>query len=170
VKDREQGTGIRDQLRPDRLRPLLTIMLGVLVVVGCGERVVAPASAATAPTLAGDAAHPGHAQGWVDTRLYFGLGPADDPTKGVSEAAWRDFLDREVTPRFPDGLSVLDVYGQWQGKSETTPERIRTKLLVIDYADTPENRAKIDQIRSAWKQRTGDESVMKVTEPADVSF
>jgi hypothetical protein len=106
----------------------------------------------------------------VDTRLYFGLGPADDSSKGVSEAAWRDFLDKEVTPRFPDGLSVLDVYGQWQGKTETAPERIRTKLLVIDYPDTPENRARVDQIRSAWKQRTGDESVMKVTESADVSF
>jgi hypothetical protein len=41
---------------------------------------------------------------------------------------------------------------------------------VIDYADTAENRAKVDAIRSAWKQRTGDESVLMVTAPADVSF
>jgi Protein of unknown function (DUF3574) len=153
----------------------LAILLAVcMAVAGCAHQAGAPAAAAattTAPaTLAGDAAHPGHAQGWVDTKLYFGLGPADSPDKGVREAAWRDFLDREVTPRFPDGLSVLDVYGQWQGKTETAPERIRTKLLVIDYEDTPENRAKIDAIRSAWKQKTGDDSVMKVTEPADVSF
>lgn len=88
----------------------------------------------------------------------------------MSEAQWRDFLDKEVTPRFPDGLSVLDVYGQWQGKNETAPERLRSKLLVIDYPDNAENRAKIDAIRAAWKQRTGDQSVLKVTEPADVSF
>ena len=128
------------------------------------------ASAPTAPILQGDAAHPGHAAGWVDTNLYFGLGPADHPEQGVSETQWREFLDKEVTPRFPDGLSVLDVYGQWQGKSETAPERLRSKLLIIDYKDTAENRAKIDAIRTAWKQRTGDQSVLKVTEPADVSF
>lgn len=121
-------------------------------------------------TLQGDAAHPGQAQGWVDTRLYFGLGPADQPGQGVSEASWRQFLDREVTPRFPDGLSVLDVYGQWQGRQEAQPERLHAKLLVIDYPDTPANRGKIEAIRAAWKQRTGDQSVLRVTQPADVSF
>jgi hypothetical protein len=124
----------------------------------------------TAPTLTGDPAHPGATEGWVDTKLYFGLGPADQADKGISEAEWRTFLDREVSPRFPDGLSVLDVYGQWQGKNQTTPERLRTKMLIIDYPDTAENRAKVDAIRAAWKQKTGDQSVMRVTEPADVSF
>jgi hypothetical protein len=125
-----------------------------------------PASA----TLNGDAAHPAHGQHWVDTRLYFGLGPADAADKGVSEAAWREFLDREVTPRFPAGLSVMDVYGQWQGKGEIGPERIRSKVLIIDYPATVDNAAKIEAIRAAWKQKTGDQSVMKVTQAADVSF
>ena len=106
----------------------------------------------------------------MDTKLYFGLGPVDHPEQGVSEADWRGFLDREVTPRFPDGLSVLDVYGQWQGKNQTAPERLRSKMLIIDYPDTAENRAKIEAIRAAWKHKTGDQSVMRVTEPADVSF
>ncbi len=121
-------------------------------------------------TLHGDKAHPAKTQGWVDTQLYFGLGPADDASKGVSEQAWRDFLDKEVTPRFPAGLSVMDVYGQWQGKEEKTPERIRSKMLVIDYPRTPENDAKIEAIRAAWKKKTGDQSVLKVTQAADVSF
>ena len=125
---------------------------------------------AVAPTLSGDAAHPGHTQGWVDTKLYFGLGPADEPSKGISEAAWRDFLDKEVTPRFPAGLSVVDVYGQWLNKGASAPGRLRSKLLLIDYPDSEENRSKIDAIRAAWKQRTGDQSVLMVTAPADVSF
>jgi hypothetical protein len=118
----------------------------------------------------GGATHPAQAQGGVDTRLYFGLGPADQPQQGISEQAWREFLDREVTPRFPDGLSVLDVYGQWQGAQSASPERLRSKLLVIDHADTAQNRAKIEAIRTAWKRRTGDQSVLRVTQPADVSF
>jgi hypothetical protein len=83
---------------------------------------------------------------------------------------WRNFLDREVTPRFPDGLSVLDVYGQWRGKRQSIPERERSKLLVIYYPDSADNRVKIDAIRAAWKKLTGDESVLRVTEPADVAF
>jgi hypothetical protein len=106
----------------------------------------------------------------VETQLYFGLGPADHPEQGVREAQWRDFLDKEVTPRFPDGLSVLDVYGQWRGAAETATDRERSKLLVIVYLDNAENRAKIEAIRTAWKQQTHDESVLKVTQPADVSF
>jgi hypothetical protein len=140
-----------------------------LALAACAHNPISP-PAATASTLQGDTAHPGQTKGWVDTKLYFGLGPVEHPEKGVSEADWRGFLDREVTPRFPDGLSVVDVYGQWQGKNQTTPERLRSKMLIIDYPDTAENRAKVEAIRSAWKQKTGDQSVLRVTEPADVSF
>ena len=93
--------------------------------------------AASAPTLNGDPAHPDRAHGhWVDTRLYFGLGPADQPGRGNRESRWREFLDREVTPRFPTGSSVADVYGQWQGKGQPAPERLRSKVLIIDYPDS----------------------------------
>ena len=152
-----------------RSRAQLPGLLLLFAIGGCAHR-AAVAPAAGAPTLAGDAAHPRHTEGWVETELYFGLGPADHPEKGISESSWRDFLDREVTPRFPAGLSVVDVYGQWESKGSATVERLRSKCLIIDYPDTQENRDKIEAIRSAWKQRTGDQSVMRVTEPADVSF
>jgi hypothetical protein len=141
---------------------------------GCAHQPSQAAPAAAAPTapstLQGDAAHPASTQGWVQTELYFGLGPADHPDQGVSEAAWRDFLDHEVTPRFPSGLSVADLYGQWLDKGRTEPERLRSKMLIIDYPATRENNEKIEAIRAAWKQKTGDQSVLRVTQPADVSF
>jgi Protein of unknown function (DUF3574) len=124
----------------------------------------------TTATLKGDPAHPAQTHNWLDTHLYFGLGPDDNRAKGVTEAQWRDFLDKEVTPRFPDGLSVVDVYGQWKGKQQTAPERERSKMLIIDYPATSDNAAKIEAIRTAWKQRTHAQSVLKVTQPADVSF
>ena len=113
---------------------------------------------------------PARTRGWVDTRMYFGLGPADQPSRGIDEVAWRGFLDREVTPRFPDGLSVVAAYGQWQGPREVAPERLRSRILVIDYPDTAENRGRIEAIRLAWRRLTGDLSVLRVTQPADVSF
>jgi hypothetical protein len=140
-----------------------------LAVAGCVHPGTV-SSIAASPAVADAQASSPHATAWVDTKLYFGLGPADHPEQGVSEAQWRDFLDKQVTPRFPDGLSVIDLYGQWQGKGEAAPERLRSKLLIIDYPDTQENRAKIDAIRAAWKKMTGDQSVLKETEPADVSF
>ncbi len=117
-----------------------------------------------------DPAHPANAAGWVETRLSFGLGPADRPEQGVSAAAWRAFLDREVTPRFPDGLSVLDIYGQWQGPGERAPERLRSKLLVIDHPDDATDEARLTAIRDAWRRLTGDRSVLSVTQTARVSF
>lgn len=153
------------------LRTFLLVPCLAVVLAGCGHgNPPKPLPAPLAPTLTGDPAHPAHATGWVETHLYFGLGPADDSKAGVSDAAWREFLDREVTPRFPDGLSVADVYGQWQGKGQPSPERLRSKVLIIDYLDSAEKRDKIEAIRSAWKKMTGDQSVMRVTQPADVSF
>jgi hypothetical protein len=155
------------------MRVGMTLLVPCLAaaMAACFHPAAAPAPhGAMAPTLTGDAAHPGFTSGWVDTRLYFGLGPADHLEQGISESRWREFLDREVTPRFPHGLSVADVYGQWQGKSQAAPERLRSKVLIIDYPDTQENRDKVDAIRAAWKSITGDQSVLRVTEPADVSF
>jgi hypothetical protein len=156
-----------------KLRSRTSLLAAILAIaaIGCTHQAQqVPSAAATAPALHGDAAHPAQAHGWVDTKLYFGLGPADHPEQGISGAKWRDFLDREVTPRFPDGLSVLDVYGQWLSKGQTSPERLHTKMMIVYYPDSTENRDKIDAIRSAWKKITGDQSVLRVTEPADVSF
>jgi len=152
-----------------RLAARFLLLTSAILWAGCGHRPT-QASRAAAPALQGDPAHPGATQGWVRTELYFGLGPADHPDQGLTEAQWRDFLDREVTPRFPSGLSVEDIYGQWLSKGKSTPERLHSKILIILYPGTDENQARIDAIRSAWKQKTGDQSVLRVTQPADVSF
>jgi hypothetical protein len=149
------------------MRVLASLFLAVsLVMAGCA---ISPQHGTSTATLSGDAAHPDATQGWVRTELYFGLGLADG-RDGVDEATWRAFLDKEVTPRFPSGLTVVDAYGQWQGVQQTKPERLRSKIVVLLYADTPTQRESIDAIRSAWKAKTGDQSVLRVTQPADVSF
>ncbi|MBB3227380.1 hypothetical protein FHW69_002003 [Luteibacter sp. Sphag1AF] len=142
------------------------LSLALLAGTGCAT---AQHETGAAATLKGDAAHPDQTKGWVSTSLYFGLGLADGDT-GVTEAQWRNFLDREVSTRFPDGLSVRDVYGQWRGKGQDTPERLRSKELLLLYPDTPKARADVEAIRAAWKRQTGDQSVLRVTQPADVSF
>jgi hypothetical protein len=153
-----------------QMRYVIVSSLLVFALAGCSHPHVVPAPQAAAPTLTGDPAHPGHTQGWVDTRMIFGLGPAEHLEQGVSEEQWRAFLDKEVTPRFPSGLSVVELYGQWLSKDQSIPLRLRSKMLIIYNEDNAENRAKIDAIRTAWKQKTGDQSVLRVTGPVDVSF
>ncbi|URL59311.1 DUF3574 domain-containing protein [Luteibacter flocculans] len=146
-----------------RAASVLLLMVS-LVCAGCVTQQATPA-----PVLTGDTAHPAAASGWLRTELYFGLSGVDGKG-GVDEAGWRAFLDQEVTPRFPAGLTVLDAYGQWQGSGQPVPERLRSKLVVLLHPDTPAQRQAIDAIRAAWKAKTGDQSVLRVSQPAEVSF
>lgn len=93
------------------------VLAASLALSGCASLDAADAAASTTSSLQGDAARPAQAAGWVRSELYFGVGeetgPADRPqAEPISEAAWRAFLDKEVTARFPDGLTVFDAYGQ----------------------------------------------------------
>lgn len=135
----------------------------------------ADAPATASATLQGDAARPAQAAGWVRSELYFGVGeesgPADRPqAEPISQAQWRAFLDKEVTPRFPDGLTVFDAYGQWLFRGAREPNRLSTKVLVILHEDTPQRRADIEAIRLAWKQATGHQSVLWARSAVEVSF
>ena len=146
------------------------LMLAAIAAAGLAAR-GGDAPAATA-AMQGDPGRPASAR-WVRTELYFGLGRADQPQDGrlrAKDEDWQAFLDREVTPRFPDGLTVLDAYGQWLDRRSDRPARLRTKVLVILHEDTPASRAAIDAIRLAWKARWHDQSVLLVNESADVSF
>lgn len=151
--------------------------IGLLATLGaCATG--APATsvpAAVSATLQGDAARPALAQGWVRSELYFGVGEESGPTdrpqaEHISEAQWRAFLDKEVTPRFPDGLTVFDAYGQWLFRGAREPNRLGTKVLVILHEDTPQRTADIVAIRLAWKQATKHQSVLWSKQPAEVSF
>lgn len=104
------------------------------------------------------------ATGWVKTELFFGLAPAEAEGLGLSaaEGTWRAFLDEEVTPRFPDGLTVFDAYGQWRPGADAETERVRSRVLVIVHPDAPEARAKLQALCEAYKNRTGAKSVLAV--------
>lgn len=99
--------------------------------------------------------------------LIFGLGLTDGT--GVSEDAWQRFLAEEVTPRFPDGLTAYDAYGQWQHPARGVV-RLRSKVLQIWYAPSPGTEGKIEEIRAAFKSAFKQLSVMRVDGLDCVSF
>ena len=104
---------------------------------------------------------------WVRTELVFGLGLPGDRT--VTPAEWQGFLDAEVTPRFPAGLTVLDASGQWRNaEGRVTAEP--AKVLLLLHPPDPALHARIEEIRAIYKKRFGQESVLRATSPVKVSF
>ncbi len=100
--------------------------------------------------------------------LYFGL---DIPGgEQVEPLAWNKFIDEQVTPRFPDGLTIDEVSGQWQdaktGKIIKEPSRILTLL----YKSSQESEQAIEEIRAAYKLQFQQDSVMRLDETNCVSF
>ena len=149
------------------------IRRGSALLLACAVFAGTPIHAKEAPkpaaTMQGDSARPAEAANWQRAELYFGLGRAGADDAATYAQRWQSFLDEEVTPRFPDGFSVLDVYGQWQRRETKTIERLNSKLLVILFQGS-QHRADLDALRAAWKQRTGDQSVLLTISTAEVSF
>ncbi|PAY06592.1 hypothetical protein CK489_27310 [Bradyrhizobium sp. UFLA03-84] len=77
----------------------------------------------------------------------------------VSEAQWSDFLKREVTPRFPDGLTLLRASGQWRDQDTGRIAHEQSFVVRIIAAETPETLARLKEIGSAYKQRFHQQSV-----------
>ncbi len=100
-------------------------------------------------------------------QLFFGRNIGDKP--GVTEKDFQAFVDSEITPRFPEGLTVMDGGGQWQG-AENVLIREASKIVVLVFAPGQGRMAKVDEVRKAYKQRFRQESVLTVTQDACVAF
>jgi len=103
----------------------------------------------------------------VRTELYFGRSMPGG--QQVSAAQWAGFLESEVTPRFRQGLTVLDANGQWLAATGKVVKE-RTKLLILIYPDTPGNRSAIGEIIDAYKRRFKQQAVLRVAGRVGVSF
>jgi hypothetical protein len=120
--------------------------------------IVAVALWAPVPALA-QAACAGEAFPMARLELYFGTQkPGGAP---VTDAEWGAFLNEEVTPRFPDGLTVLTGNGQWRNAAGVITKET-SAVLVILYEPSAEKEAAIEDIRAAYKDRFDQESVMRV--------
>jgi len=89
---------------------------------------------------------------------------------GVSEAQWARFVDREITPRFPDGLTVVDTRGQWRDSGRNKIVREPSKLVQIVLPGKAEDADKLNEIAAAYKSRFRQQSVGVIVRGACVSF
>jgi len=89
---------------------------------------------------------------------------------GVSETQWERFVDSEISPRFPDGLSVLDAKGEWRDSARNTIVHEPSKLVEIVLPGKPDDVDALNQIARAYKTRFRQQSVGIVVRTACVSF
>lgn len=139
--------------------PLRYSAIAVVVFLCCGclnvqvesHRSASPTARTDRPVVPAD---------WIRTELYFGRVPEDD---------WKYFLDSQITPRFPDGLTVLDAKGQWRAKDGVIHD-VPTRILVILHPNDSTSDRSLEEIRRAYTTEFHHESVLRADNPAKVRF
>lgn len=89
---------------------------------------------------------------------------------GVGEAAWVRFVAHELTPRFPDGLTVSDAVGQWRDPKRGRIVREPAKRVEIVLPGRSDDEARLDAAAQAYKREFHQQSVGIIVRNACVSF
>lgn len=107
---------------------------------------------------------------FLRTELYFGMSKPDGE---ISEDDFTAFLNQIISPKFPEGLTVLGGIGQFKD-SEGAIIREKSKVLILLYPfkNRKESNRKIELIRAAYKKKFCQQSVLRidVSESLNVSF
>ena len=102
------------------------------------------------------------------TELFLGRSKSDGSL--VTDEEFRRFLDEEITPRFPNGLTLVSGTGQFRGLSGTIMREDSVLLILLYSAEDDKSSERIDQIRHSYKRAFQQESVLRVDSRSCVSF
>ena len=131
---------------------LSLLILSLLVGVACAE--------------VGGFQCPDGMDSFTEYNVYFGLEKGD--RSSVTDDEWSTFLADTVTPRFPDGLTVVDARGQWFDTESGRLFRESTKLLnvLVPEENADEGIASIREISDAYKERFDQQAAFHTALPA----
>ncbi len=132
---------------------LAALALAVAALLACGDGAAEPC--------------PEGGDRYAEYQLFMGRSTSGGGE--VSDAQWAAFLAEVVTPRFPDGLTVLDAAGQWRDTTGAI-QRERSKVLWILAPPGDEARRLIDEISEEYERRFDQESVLRILGSACASF
>jgi hypothetical protein len=90
------------------------------------------------------------AQAFARTDLFFGRAR---PGGVVTEAQFQAFVDAEVTPRFPDGLTLLAGLGHFRDRAGVAVVEGANVLIVLYPQRDAQADRKIDAIRRHYRER-----------------
>lgn len=124
----------------------------VVILSACAFVLSCSSEAQTNPCLDGTEAY-------TEYRLFFGRGNADN-RQVVSDQQWNEFLEDTITVEFPDGLTVLDAYGQYTNSDGILIEE-DTKILIILVPPNANSAPGIDRIIEGYKSRFAQQGVLR---------
>ncbi|MES5822482.1 DUF3574 domain-containing protein [Streptomyces sp. RG80] len=117
-----------------------------------------------------DTAVPQRGEPYVETSLFFGT-ERPDGGPAVTDRQFMTFVDEEVTPDFPDGLTVQNGRGQWRDAAgRIEKERSYELILLYPVARAGASDRKIEEIRRAYEKAFGQEAVGRVDDRVRVDF
>jgi len=102
----------------------------------------------------------------VSELLYFGTAR---PGGVVSADEWSGFLAREVTPRFPQGLSAWQAAGQWRS-ADGSLTRENSYVLNLVHPESEAADLSVRAIVAAYKSQFQQEAVLRVRSQACMSL
>ncbi|KFF97045.1 choline dehydrogenase [Streptomyces scabiei] len=138
----------------------------------CLLTVGAPTAYATLAETAstGSVVAPARGTPYIETRLLFGT-ERPDGGPAVTDEQFTAFVDREVTPGFPDGLTVQEGRGQWRDASGTIEkERSYELILLYPVSAAATSDRKIEEIRGDYLKEFAQEAVARVDDRTRVDF
>jgi CubicO group peptidase (beta-lactamase class C family) len=91
------------------------------------------------------------------------------PPAKITDADIRRFVDAEVTPRFPAGVTVVDGGGQWRG-DENRLIREAAKVVMIVLPERGDPASKVEAVRAAYRAKFKQDSMVVLPPPACVAL
>jgi hypothetical protein len=139
-------------------------MIAAIILSAAFSALPAPATTTRLPTETAAV----RTDAFYRTELYFGR---SIPGGGiVSDEEWEKFLADVVTPRFPDGFTILKATGQYReenGKIDKEPSEVL--LFFYPVRAKTSSRRKIEEIRRAYVKQFKQESVLRLDYPSTVN-
>jgi Protein of unknown function (DUF3574) len=89
---------------------------------------------------------------------------------GVSESDWAGFVAREITPRFPHGLTIIDAVEQRRDPDSEKIIREPSKMVEIVMPGDSDDEARLDAIVLAYKQAFHQKAVHLIVRHNCVAF
>ncbi|MEV0906424.1 DUF3574 domain-containing protein [Streptomyces hokutonensis] len=146
----------------------LTRNRAVLAIAGLLLAAAAPTAYASLDTETAPA--PTRGTPYVETQLFFGT-ERPDGGPAVTDRQFMAFVDKEVTPDFPDGLTVQSGRGQWRdANGRIEKERSYEVILLYPVTAAGVSDRKIEGIRRAYEKAFAQESVGRVDDRARADF
>jgi len=87
----------------------------------------------------------------------------------LNDRELRSFVAAEVTPRFPDGVTVVDGGGQWKG-DDNRLIREAAKVVTIVLPATGDPQAQVEAVRTAYRSRFKQDSFVVMPPPVCVAL